>query len=113
MIIDWHYINDPRNHQQDTKEFWQYIAPKFAAYGNVFYELFNEVRVNARDGMNWSAWKQVAQPWVDAIREKGAPNILLMCAPHYCQHTREAASDPFRTYARDIRTDGCLSCSIK
>jgi hypothetical protein len=95
VIIDWHYIADPRNHQQDTLAFWQYIAPKFAAYGNVLYETFNEVSVNATNGMNWSAWKQVAQPWVNAIRQAGAPNILLMCAPHYCQHTREAASDPF------------------
>jgi endoglucanase len=95
VIIDWHYIEDPRNHKQDTLEFWQYIAPKFASYGNVFYELFNETSVNARNGLNWSTWKQVAQPWVNAIREKGAPNVLLMCGPQYCQHMREAGSDPF------------------
>ncbi len=47
VIIDWHHIKDPRNHKQDTLEFWQYIAPKFASYGNVFYELFNETSVNA------------------------------------------------------------------
>ncbi len=96
VIIDWHHINDPRNHQQDTKEFWQYIAPKFASYGNVFYELFNEARANARDGLNWSAWKQVAQPWINAIRQVGAPNVLLMCGPHFCQHMREAGADPFK-----------------
>jgi len=96
VIIDWHYIADPRNHQQETLEFWNYIAPKFASYDNVFYELFNELRGNANDiGLNWQVWKGVAQPWVNAIRAAGAPNILLMCGPQYCQHMREAGADPF------------------
>jgi hypothetical protein len=95
VIIDWHYVDDPRNRREETLRFWRYIAPKFASYGNVFYEVFNEPSVNGASGLNWSAWKQIAQPWINAIREAGAPNVLLMCGPQYCQHMREAGSNPF------------------
>ncbi len=95
VIIDWHYVQDPRNKQSQTLAFWKYIAPKFSSYGNVLYEIYNENSSNASSGMTWSTWKNLAQPWINTIRSAGAPNIILICGPQYCQHMREAADAPF------------------
>jgi hypothetical protein len=67
----------------------------FSSYGNVLYEIYNENSSNASSGMTWSTWKNLAQPWINTIRAAGAPNIILICGPQYCQHMREAADAPF------------------
>ncbi|AFZ30668.1 glycoside hydrolase family 5 [Gloeocapsa sp. PCC 7428] len=95
VIIDWHYVQDPRSKQSQTLAFWKYMAPKFSSYSNVLYEIFNENSSNASSGMTWSTWKNLAQPWINTIRSASAPNIILICGPQYCQHMREAAEAPF------------------
>lgn len=90
-IIDWHYVADARALDSQTRQFWNDIAPRFANYQNVFYEVFNEHSVDSP----WSEWKALAQPWINLIRSKAPQNIILMSGPFYSQHPEGAATDPF------------------
>jgi endoglucanase len=53
-IIDWHYISDYTSSAVDTatRNFWSYVASRYANTPNVIFELFNEP-VNPD---NWSTW---------------------------------------------------------
>lgn len=92
-IIDWHYINDYTSGAIDTstRNFWSYIAPKYANTPNVIFELYNEPM--APD--NWSTWKATAQPWVNLIRAAAPNNLILIGGPRWSQNISSAASDPF------------------
>ena len=58
-IVSWMYVSDYNLPEVDsaTCAFWNYIAPRFASYSNVLYELFNE----PVEPENWSTWKTIAQ----------------------------------------------------
>jgi fibronectin type 3 domain-containing protein len=90
-IIDWHPITDARTYDSQTRQFWNHVAPIFANYDNVLYEVFNEHSVDT----SWAVWKSVAQPWVDIIRSHAPNNIVLIGGPFYSQHIQGAATDPF------------------
>ncbi len=89
-IIDWHYVDDPRQVESETRAFWQDIAPKFKDYPNIFFEIFNE---NSTD-MSWNEWHEIAQSWVDLIRSVAPKNLILVGAPHYAQHLYDAPKNP-------------------
>ncbi len=92
-IIDWHYIQDYNNSAVDTatRNFWNYVAPKYKDVPNVIYELYNEP-VNPD---NWSTWKTWAQPWVNIIRSQAPNNLILVGGPRWSQNVAEAATNPF------------------
>jgi endoglucanase len=92
-IVDWHYISDYNSSAVDTatRNFWSYVAPKFANTPNVIFELYNEpIGPN-----NWSTWKTTAQPWVNIIRTAAPNNIILIGSPNWSQTTAAAATSPF------------------
>ena len=91
-IIDWHYIDDPRKLDSQTKAFWSDIAPKYKNNPNVLFEVFNE---NSTD-MPWVEWKKLVQPWVDLIRSYAPDNLVLVGAPHYAQHLFDAPDHPIK-----------------
>jgi endoglucanase len=92
-IIDWHYITDYNNSTVDTstRNFWSYVAPKYANTPNVIFELYNEP-INPD---NWSTWKQWAQPWVNINRAAAPNNLILIGGPRWSQNVAEAATNPF------------------
>jgi len=45
VIVDLHYVDNPYNHIQEVNSFWTAVAPMFKDYSNVFYEPFNESKV--------------------------------------------------------------------
>ena len=92
-IIDWHYISDYTSSAIDTstRNFWSYVAPKYANTPNVIFELFNEP-VNPD---NWDTWKATAQPWVNLIRSYAPNNLILIGGPRWSQNLSSAASSPF------------------
>ena len=92
-IVDWHEISDVDPVSERTQAFWTRVAPVFANYSNVLYELFNEP-VNM-DDPSWQRWKQQAQPWVDLIRREAPDNIILIGGPFWSQQIGGAATDPF------------------
>jgi len=92
-IIDWHYISDYNNSTIDTstRNFWTYMAPKYANTPNVIYELYNEP-INPND---WNTWKTWAQPWVNIIRAAAPNNLILIGGPSWSQNVSQAATSPF------------------
>jgi endoglucanase len=92
-IIDWHYIKDYNSTAVDTatRNFWNYIAPKYKDVPNVIFELYNEP-INPD---NWSTWKTWAQPWVNIIRAAAPNNLILIGGPRWSQNVAEAATNPF------------------
>lgn len=93
VIIDWHYISDiTKEIDAATVAFWTYVAPKFATYSNVWYELFNEV--DNTFGSSWRDYKYYVQPWVDLVRTHSRDNVILVGGPLWDQNIAEAATNP-------------------
>jgi endoglucanase len=97
VIIDHHQIDDlgtgsaPSASAKDANTFWTDVAPKFASYGNVLYEPFNEP---ISGSSTWAQIKPVVQGFVDTIRSGGASNVIIVPSNSYCQRPGDAASDP-------------------
>ena len=93
VIIDHHQIDDAteRTSAADANTFWTDIAPKYASYGNVLYEPFNEPIDGSK---TWAQLKPKVQGWIDTIRNAGATNVIIVPSNSYCQRPGDAASDP-------------------
>lgn len=98
-IIDWHEIaawND-REKIKKLEDFWERVAPRYAADKNIIYEIFNEpTEPKSKTKENWAAWKKTAQKWVDSIRRDAPHTLLLIGTPHWDQMTGFAAENPLR-----------------
>jgi endoglucanase len=102
-IIDWHAVDgengaDWRSPKMDkkTRDFWNYMAPRFQDYSNVLFEVYNEPGYPKEvTEANWLAWRDQAQQWVDLIREQAADNIILISSPLWTQITQFAPKHPF------------------
>jgi hypothetical protein len=94
VIIDFHQIDDltgANNSAADAATFWADVAPKFAGYSNVLFEVFNE----PIDGpKTWADIKPKVQTLVDTIRTAGASNVIIVPSNSYCQRPADAAGDP-------------------
>ena len=92
-IIDWHYIADYNDAGRDTatRNFWAYVAPRYASTPNVIFELYNEPIYPD----NWETWKATAQPWVNIIRAAAPNNLILIGGPRWSQNLSSAGSSPF------------------
>lgn len=103
-IVDWHVVDGEEGAdwrspemQQATKDFWRYMAPRFANYPNVIFELYNEPGYpKLVTAANWLNWRNVAQEWVDLIRKEAPRNIILIGSPLWSQITQFASEYPFR-----------------
>lgn len=96
-IIDWHEISDwdKPDKVKRLEQFWQIVAPRYAANPNILYEVFNEpVGPKKKDKENWLAFRTKMQGWVDQIRESAPRTVLLIGSPHWSQMTSFAAKDP-------------------
>ena len=93
VIIDHHQIDDATTGTSaaDASTFWADIAPKFASYSNVLYEVFNEPIDGSK---TWAQLKPAVQGWVDTVRDAGAENVIIVPSNSYCQRPGDAASDP-------------------
>jgi len=102
VIIDFHQIDDvtegsaasaqASTSAADALTFWTDIAPKFASYDNVLFEVFNEP-IDTSRSIAWAQLKPVVQGWVNVIR-KSASNVIIVPSIGYDQHPGDAASDP-------------------
>jgi endoglucanase len=92
VIIDWHEIADVETVATRVGTFWQFMAPKFAGYTNVLYEIFNEPMNNGNP--SWATWKKYAQTWVDQIRRDAPDKVILIGGPYWDQQIGGAATDP-------------------
>ncbi|WP_226021765.1 cellulase family glycosylhydrolase [Halomicrobium salinisoli] len=94
-------INEPL--QEEVLGFWQTVAPRYADSSHVFFEIYNEPtepgfyssRYKNGDPApwmqdKWDLWRELAQPWVDAIREH-SENLIIVGSPGWSQ-TPEGAT---------------------
>ena len=104
VIVDYHDINSTTavypgrstSRAQMCGDFWRYMAPKFANYSNVIYEVFNEP-IDDDAGAPASCWaslKSTMQNLVNTIRGSAPNNLVLVVSPLWCQATAAAADDP-------------------
>lgn len=96
-IIDWHEIgawNDPVDVAK-LEDFWERVAPRYAADRNIIYEIFNEpTDPKEKTRENWLAWKKQMDKWVRDIRKDAPHTLLLIGSPHWSQMPAFAAQDP-------------------
>jgi len=102
-IIDWHYEGNYSGKQhswndpviiENTCNFWNHVASKYANHPNVIFEIFNE----PGDGL-WNDWQETAQrEWVDLIRyTHNADNLIIVGGPSWSQVLPMSSSDNFFT----------------
>ncbi len=98
VIIDHHQIDNMTSSGStaspsatDAKTFWADIAPKFANYPNVLYEIYNEPIDSSK---SWSSIKPVVQDIITTVRSAGAENVIIVPSNSWDQKPGDAASDP-------------------
>ncbi|MFC7142675.1 sugar-binding protein [Halosimplex aquaticum] len=97
-IVDYHIIQnwDDESVHADVREFWDFFAPRYADEPHVLYEFWNEPQEPADDTLeNWNAWKEVAQPLVDRIRDDAPDTPIIVGSPNWTSLTKYAAESPF------------------
>lgn len=92
VIIDWHILSDanPLIHKDEAVRFFELMAKKYHAYGNVFYEICNE----PNKGCTWKDIKDYAQAVIPAIRKYDEYAVILCGTPNWSQYVNEAVKDP-------------------
>ena len=96
VIVDFHRVQNYGDDveggtpQSVVREFWEYVAPRYADVPNVIFEVYNEPLTPA----DWATWKSYITPVVDAIRGVAPNNLILMGSPNWSTMVNEAAADP-------------------
>ncbi len=94
-IIDWHYISDTGPRMAQTKEFWGYMAPRFANDSHVLFELFNEPMDNVgSERQRWLNVRADMQTWVNLVRSYAPDNLILVGGGQWCQILAHTVTDP-------------------
>ncbi|SEQ73461.1 cellulase family glycosylhydrolase [Natrinema salaciae] len=88
----------------EVRLFWETVAPRYAEASHVLYEVYNEPTEPGMWGDptekdwvadRWQWWKDMAQPWVDIIREHAPRNLVLIGSPSWTQSPEGALVEPF------------------
>ena len=117
IILDYHrhYPEGPDWDEPELDEeirlFWEVVAPRYADESHVLYEVYNEpttpypasddptadvpVRGDETEE-NYLYWREMAQPWVDLIREHAERNIVIIGSPRWSQFTYWADKHEFK-----------------
>ncbi len=91
VIIDWH-AHDV--HTTEAVSFFSEMAQLYKDYDNVIFEIFNEP-----DYESWATVKQYALQVIQAIRSKGANQLIVVGTPTWSQDVDIAANDPITGYS--------------
>ena len=91
VIIDWHAHDI---HTSEAVSFFTEMAQLYKDYDNVIFEIFNEP-----DYESWSQVKQYALQVIQAIRNAGANQIIVVGTPTWSQDVDIAANDPITGYS--------------
>lgn len=92
VIIDWHILKDsnPLKHKDEAIRFFELMAKKYHAYGNVFYEICNEPNGDC----TWEDVKKYAEEVIPVIRKYDEYAVILCGTPRWSQDVDKAAADP-------------------
>jgi len=101
VIIDLHEISSVTPvKDEEAQRFWSYMAPQFAGYPNVIYEVFNEPIdfsggcVAGTTDACWPPFKAFAEGWIEIIRATAPDTLVLVGGPAWSQVIGPAADDP-------------------
>jgi endoglucanase len=100
VIIDWHSHN-AQNEEQNSKDFFFYMAQKYGSYPNVIFELYNEPicsaggnSCNAAAGRTtWAEIKAYAEKIIPIIREHSPDNLILVGTPEWSQRVESVQNN--------------------
>lgn len=94
VIIDWHILADsnPQINKAESLKFWDYISKKYAAYGNILYEICNEPNENC----TWNDVKSYAEEVIPVIRKNDPYSVILVGTPVWSQRLDEACANPIK-----------------
>jgi len=92
VIIDWHSHFAERNPSQAIS-FFREMATLYGKNNNVIFEVYNEP-INTP----WSTIKNYAIPVIQAIRDTGSNNLIIVGTPFYSQRVDEASLDPINNF---------------
>ena len=90
VIVDWHILADgnPQQNESYAKEFFGYMAKKYAEVPNVIYEICNE----PNGGVTWSAnIKPYAEDIIPIIRKYSPDAIIIVGSSNWSQDVDVAA----------------------
>ncbi len=90
VIIDWHDHN-AESRSEDAVAFFSEMAELYGKHPNVIFEIYNEPL-----GIQWKTIKSYAIPVINAIRAKGARNLIIVGTPMWSQDVDIAAEDPLK-----------------
>ncbi|MGN0368137.1 MAG: cellulase family glycosylhydrolase [Wujia sp.] len=127
-IIDWHILNgntsNPKNYQEQAKQFFAKMAKKYKDHQNVIYEICNEP-----NNCSWDDIKAYAEAVIATIRQYDKDAIIIVGTPTWSQlgsagHLYEPADRPidkkysnimytFHFYASDPAHNQWLSQKIE
>jgi endoglucanase len=98
--VQWGSMNSGINTklQNAVLDFWKTVAPRYGDMNHVFFEIYNEPTKPGMYGPRhrqwvhdiWNDWKEMAQPWVDEVRQH-SDNLVIIGSPGWTQ-TPEGAS---------------------
>lgn len=102
VIVDWHVLNDrdPNTYIDQAIAFFRETAGRYAAYGNVIYEICNE----PNGGVSWQRIKTYAEQVIPVIREQDADAVIIVGTPTWSQDVDQAAADPITGYGNIMYT---------
>lgn len=102
VIVDWHILNDrdPNTYIDQAIAFFRETAARYAAYGNVIYEICNE----PNGGVSWQRIKTYAEQVIPVIREQDADAVIIVGTPTWSQDVDQAAADPITGYGNIMYT---------
>jgi endoglucanase len=93
VIIDWH-DHSAHDHTTEAKAFFAEMADRYKNTPNVLFEIFNE----PLDTTTWAVVKEYSLEVIQAIRDEGANNIIIVGSPRWSQNVKDAAADPITGY---------------
>lgn len=104
VIIDWHCHDIiTQTHGDITAnavEFFSEMAVKYKNTPNVIFEIFNEPRGGGATGdpdrVTWAQIKTYAQKVIQAIRDNGANNLILLGTPNWGSDITSVVQDPLQ-----------------
>jgi len=100
VMIDHHLVRNHDTEETDRlmRNFWNEIAPRYADHSHVIYDIYNESSGPNHwgdDQAAWDSWKEVAQPWVDLVRDHAPDTPLIIGSPRWTRMPHMALEDPF------------------
>jgi hypothetical protein len=87
VSMQWHGLAGPSDSKGlptgSTRRAWRELAAQLGDDRGILFEIFNEPLGNPRTPAEWVPWQESMQATIDALRDAGARNVLLVPGVQY------------------------------